>query len=135
QDLGENFKWCCTFEQRIKDARSTQKQLPPKSQYHIMYEPYKSEFLAPDHVNMNELIQIIRRLLQFNVNQAFFLVKNGYSTVSISMPISEVCKSKKHENGFLYMVYASQETFGMKLLVFKIRKMCLLYFAPLSSIG
>ncbi|EHH50886.1 hypothetical protein EGM_01781, partial [Macaca fascicularis] len=54
----------------------------------------------------------VRSRMVLRASEAFYLLVNNKSLVSTSVTMAEIYRDYKDEDGFVYMTYASQETFG-----------------------
>jgi microtubule-associated protein 1 light chain len=72
----------------------------------------KTKFLVPEDMTISQFISILRKRLVLRPSQAFYLLVNQKNIASASTPLIDIYRESQDEDGFLYMVYASQEMFG-----------------------
>ncbi|EFB22113.1 hypothetical protein PANDA_006964, partial [Ailuropoda melanoleuca] len=72
----------------------------------------KTKFLVPQELTMSQFLSVIRSRLVLGATEAFYLLVNNRSLVSMSVTMAEVYRDYRDEDGFVYVTYASQEMFG-----------------------
>uniref|UniRef100_A0A0N8EUL3 Microtubule-associated proteins 1A/1B light chain 3C n=2 Tax=Heterocephalus glaber TaxID=10181 RepID=A0A0N8EUL3_HETGA len=72
----------------------------------------KTKFLVPQELTVSQLLDVIRSRMALRATEAFYLLVNNKTLVSTSVTMAEVYRDYKDEDGFVYVTYASQETFG-----------------------
>lgn len=71
----------------------------------------KNKYLAPRDMPMSQFVFTIRKKIQLESSQAIFVMVNN-QLVPGNMPLSKIYSENKDEDGFLYMIYTSENTFG-----------------------
>ena len=71
----------------------------------------KNKYLVPNDMTMGQFMYVIRKRIKLDSKEAlFFFVNNSLCNNTLSL--SEVYKTYKDKDGFLYIVYTSENTFG-----------------------
>ena len=71
----------------------------------------KKKYLVPGDLNMNHFIYVIRKRIKLEPSQTLFLMVDNRLCPS-NVKLSEVYENYKDEDGFLYIVYCAENTFG-----------------------
>jgi GABA(A) receptor-associated protein len=71
----------------------------------------KKKYLIPNDLTIGQLIYIIRDRLKIKSNEAIFLFING-KIMATSKNIIDVYNEEKDNDGFLYIQYSKENTFG-----------------------
>jgi len=71
----------------------------------------KNKYLVPYDISIGQFMYVIRKRIRLNQDEALFLfVNNMIPATSESM--QEVYNRLKSEDGFLYIMYSAENTFG-----------------------
>ena len=71
----------------------------------------KNKFLVPNDLTMNQFIYVVRKRLKLSSEKALFVFIND-KLMPNSRTLYEIYQEEKAEDEFLYMKYASENTFG-----------------------
>jgi GABA(A) receptor-associated protein len=78
----------------------------------ILQDIDKNRYLIPKNLNMSEVIYIIRNRIKIESKSALFIFVGNGTLVPSNYSIKEVYDNYKNEDGFLYIIYTAENTFG-----------------------
>jgi hypothetical protein len=78
----------------------------------ILQDIDKEKYLIPKNLNVSEIINIIRRRISLESKQAIFVFVGKGILVPMSQDINTIYQSHKDPDGFLYIIYTTENTFG-----------------------
>ena len=115
------FKIERTFEQRCEETRNVKLRHPYKCPV-VVQRSHKevdipkidrNKFLVPNDMTMHGLLYIIRKRLNIiNESQALYLFTEKGVIFTTNINVSNVYDEQKDDDGYLYLFYNSENTFG-----------------------
>eukprot|EP00088_Acartia_fossae_P053439 TRINITY_DN6088_c0_g1_i1.p1 TRINITY_DN6088_c0_g1~~TRINITY_DN6088_c0_g1_i1.p1 ORF type:complete len:138 (+),score=12.11 TRINITY_DN6088_c0_g1_i1:229-642(+) len=116
----QSFKASRSLSTRKAEVESIREKFPSKVP--VIVERYRKEeslpeidkfkFLVPRDLTLSQLSHIIRVRLRVRQSQAFFLFVSGGDIPALSATLLQLHRKYRDTDGFLYLTYSSQETFG-----------------------
>lgn len=116
--MNSSFMKTFSFEKRILESSRIMKKYP--NRIPIIVEKQtgsniinidKKKYLVPDELTISQFLYVIRKRIKLNDEQAIFIFIDNKIPPSQSL-IKEVYKQHKNKDGFLYIEYSGENTFG-----------------------
>lgn len=72
----------------------------------------RRKFLVPPHLTMGQFVYVVRKRISVEASQALYMYISGNILVPTAHTISLVYNEHKDDDGFLYVTYSGENTFG-----------------------
>eukprot|EP00695_Tsukubamonas_globosa_P002312 TRINITY_DN342_c0_g1_i2.p2 TRINITY_DN342_c0_g1~~TRINITY_DN342_c0_g1_i2.p2 ORF type:complete len:125 (-),score=10.42 TRINITY_DN342_c0_g1_i2:86-460(-) len=113
-----SFKLEHSFEKRKSEATRIREKYPDripviceKSEKSDIPDIDKKKYLVPADLTVCQFVYVIRKRIKLPSEKAIFLFVNGTLPPTASL-MSAVYEENKDEDGFLYITYSGENTFG-----------------------
>ena len=75
-------------------------------------ESQRRKYLVPRDITMGQFKYVIRKRIELRPDQALFVFVNKSVLAPTNTLITDIHKEYADEDGFLYMIYSGENTFG-----------------------
>eukprot|EP00947_MAST-08B_sp_MAST-8B-sp1_P004201 g4201.t1 len=113
-----SFKKEHTFDKRKAEAERIRAKYPDripviceKDDRSDIPDIDKKKYLVPKDLTVGQFVYVIRKRIKLSPEKAIFIFINNVLPPT-AMLMSEVYADKKDEDGFLYITYSGENTFG-----------------------
>ena len=110
-----------SFQERVEKSTALKEKYPHcvpvimNKSKNIVQDNIQTKYLVPKNVEMSYLLTSIRKRLKLEPNKALFLFIQKGGNCFLMTPstlVGEVYNSHASEDGFVYLVYTLENTFG-----------------------
>lgn len=109
-----------SFEKRVNVSGEMRKKYPesipivlePSSEVKEIDKKIYKKFITPSEIKFNELLGKIREHLKLDPSHGIYVFLNNDTIPAPLRTLGELYNEHKHEDGFLYMSYSFEHTFG-----------------------
>tara|TARA_B100001173_G_scaffold291463_1_gene282878 strand:- start:646 stop:1005 length:360 start_codon:yes stop_codon:yes gene_type:complete len=116
-----NYKISKTFEDRLKESNEIIKKYPNRIPLiveklsnrndTIIPNIDKNKYLVPEDLTVGQLMYVIRKRIKMTPEKAIFIFCND-KLLNSSLNMREIYNQNKDKDGFLYIIYSGESTFG-----------------------
>jgi GABA(A) receptor-associated protein len=112
------YKQIHTIDKRTIESRKIRKKYPEripviceKNEKSKIQDIDKKKYLVPHDLTIGQFIYVIRKKIKLEPEKTIFLFVNN-TLPSPNVLMSQIYKDHKDDDGFLYLTYSSENTFG-----------------------
>jgi len=114
------FKKNNNFEKRFQEAHRIMNKYKEKipiiveksNNYSDLPDIDRSKYLVPCDLTMAEFMYVIRKRIHITPDKSIFMFVDNLGMVPTSKTIRQVYEEAKDKDGFLYVKYCGESTFG-----------------------
>lgn len=107
------------FDKRLSESKRIMAKYPDRIPLIIFKDPKsqleqldKYKYLIPLDLTLGQFIHVIRKKIKLGPEKSIFLFTQQNNIMTVSEMMNTVYKKHKDEDGFLYLVYFEENTFG-----------------------